>query len=53
LKRAQQAAAQADLSVATMTTRAKGKQRALTAEELQEKLNKLREEELSYNEIRQ
>ena len=49
----QQAAAQADLSAATMTTRAKGKQRALTAEELQEKLNKLREEELGYNEIRQ
>ena len=36
-----------------MTIRAKGKQRALTAEELQEQLNKLKEEELRSNEMRQ
>ena len=36
-----------------MATRAKGKQRTLTAEELQEQLNKLKEEELCCNEMRQ
>jgi len=36
-----------------MTTRAKGKQRAHTAEELQEQLNKLKEEELRSIEMRQ
>ena len=36
-----------------MTTRAKRKQKALTTEELEEQLNKLREEELHCNAMRQ
>ena len=43
-RHARQAATHADPSTAAMTTRAKRKQKALTTEELEEQLNKLREE---------
>ena len=52
-RNARQAAAQAGPSAAQVTTRAKGKQRALSIAELEEQLNKLREEELWYNAMHQ
>ena len=51
-RHARQEATQADPSTAAMTTRAKRKQKALTTEELEEQLNKLREEELRCNAMR-
>ena len=47
------AVAQAGLSTAQVTTRAKRKQRALSTAELEEQLNKLREEELRWNVMHQ
>ena len=53
LHHAKQATTQADTSNAVVTTRSKGKEHELTAQELEEQLNKLREEELCYKAMRQ
>ena len=47
MRHAQQAT-QAGTSNAPVTTRSKGKERELNAQELEEQLNKIREEELCY-----
>jgi len=51
-RHARQAATQAGPSTAAMTTRAKGKQRALTTKELEEQLTRLKEEELRWKAMR-
>jgi len=53
LRHAKQATTQAGTSNATITTRSKGKGRELTAQELEEQLNKLKEEELRCKAMRQ
>jgi len=53
LRHAKQATTQAGTSDAAITTRSKGKGRELTAQELEEQLNKLKEEELRYKAMRQ
>ena len=53
LRHAWQAATQPVPSTVAVTTRSKGKQRELTAEEVEEQLNRLKEEELRYKAMRQ
>ena len=52
-RHSRQAATQAGLSTTAIPTREKEKQRALTTEELEEQINKLKEEELHCNAMRQ
>ena len=53
LHHAKQVTTQDDTSYAVVTTRSKGKEHELTAQELEEQLNKLREEELHCKAMRQ
>ena len=53
LRHARQAATQAGPSTALVMTRSKGKQWELTAEEVEEQLNRLKEEELCCKAMRQ